>query len=191
MGLPVREIVQCPHCWASNPAIESRCRECDRPLAIYIGPPLRAAPRIGLGAGMIVVAVAAVCLAVGRLAPVPGIIAGLIATLALIRAHGAIGSEVKLGERPSTARRASLLGSSFGVASAIVLTTGFYFVCVSILLGGLLAICLYVIGLVSGARALLSFNLGVACLPIAGVVGLVAAIYVARGLCRELWEVRG
>ena len=174
MGLPVPEVVQCPHCWARNPAIESRCRECDRPLAVYIGPPLRLPPRIGLGSVMVLVAVAAGCLAVGRLAPVLGIVAGCVAALALLRARAAIGTEVALGVRPTAGRRASLLVGSFGVAVTIFLSAAFVFFLVAIVVGGLLATLLDMLGVFIGV-----------------VAGLVASIYVAHRLRKDLWEVVG
>ena len=173
MGMPAPEIVQCPHCWAPNPAIESRCRACARPLAVYIGPPLAASPRFGLGSVMLVVAVAALCLAAGRQSPALGIFAGCVSALALLRTHAAIGSEVALGLRPTNGRRASVLLGSIGIGIVLLVTAGFVFGLVTIVVGGMLSAILGVGGALTG-----------------GLAGLVAAVVVAHRLRGELWPVR-
>jgi hypothetical protein len=95
---PLPELVHCPHCGARNPAIEERCQECDRPLAVYIGPPAKAR-RIGLGALMLLIAEVAVCLAVLRELPAAGVLMLVVLVPAQVRTVVAV-ERRKADERP-------------------------------------------------------------------------------------------
>jgi hypothetical protein len=119
MNAPLPELVNCPHCGVKNPAIEERCQECGRPLAVYIGPPAKVR-RFGLGALMLLIAEIAVCLAVLRDLPGLGILMLLILVPAHVRTLVAVARR-KADDRPMT--RAEMLGVFFG-SMALVLLIG-------------------------------------------------------------------
>src|SRR5262249_46008871 len=98
MNEPVPELVNCPHCGAKNPAIEQDCRECGRPLAVFIGPPAQIR-RIGLGTLIILIGEVAVCLALMRALAGLGIVMLLILVPAHVRTVVAV-ERRKADERP-------------------------------------------------------------------------------------------
>jgi hypothetical protein len=100
MNAPMPELVNCPHCGVKNPAIEERCQECGRPLAVFIGPPAKVR-RFGLGALMLLIAEIAVCLAVLRALPGLGILMLLILVPAHVRTLVAVARR-KADDRPMT-----------------------------------------------------------------------------------------
>ena len=67
--------------------MEERCGACGKPLAIFIGPPAPIPRKIGLGPLMVLIAVVAVCMAVGRVFLPLGILMGLVIPPAMARTH--------------------------------------------------------------------------------------------------------
>lgn len=85
MDQPQPELVDCPHCGASNFTIYQVCVACKRSLTVVIGPKPRVR-QLSLGSVMMIVAVAAICLAPVRVAPGISVVLSLILVPATTRA---------------------------------------------------------------------------------------------------------
>ena len=182
MSAPLPELVNCPHCGAKNPAIEERCQECNRPLAIFIGPPARVR-RIGLGALMLLIAEIAVCLAVVREIPGFGVLMLLVLVPAQVRTLVAVARR-KADERPmaweetlgtfvSSMALMMLVGLSAGIAFGVTCFVGFWSG------AGLQTVASAPVGS--------SWEWGYV---LGGVLGGLAAVFVAVVLLRRLWDVK-
>ncbi len=171
-GPPSPEIVQCPHCWVENPAIEERCRACGKALAIFIGPrkPVR---KIGLGALMLLIALTAVCLAAMRVSPGLGIFLLILVVPALARML--IGAARRADdERPMTLEQ----------------KIGLYFASMGLMLGvSLAAFVAFVATCVPAGFVVLSIGNGSGFI-VACAIGAVAPIVVSVLLLRRFWPMK-
>jgi hypothetical protein len=132
---PTPELVQCPHCGTRNSVVEDRCQSCEKPLAIFIGPPepLR---RFSIGSLMALVALVAVGLALMKTSVTLGafflawLVPALVRTFhawARRKADGRplVGPEV-FGEFIVSAVVILMIGLASGSVFAVVSLVGFW-----------------------------------------------------------------
>jgi hypothetical protein len=173
MVIRPRQVVNCPHCGAVNPAYASTCEACSRGLVVYIGPAQTIPRRFGLGSIMVLVASVAFGLGLLRAAPPLGVVVLLLVPAALVRTVAAM-SQRASDERPMTAdERASTFAASLGVVLAVIAAS---------------ALALAIVGMPAASMAMSAGPTGrVVAFSLAGLSGLGAGYWVLR----KLWPYRG
>jgi hypothetical protein len=168
-----RQVVNCPHCGAVNPAHAARCEACTKGLVVYIGPAQRLPRRFGLGSLMVLVASVAVGLSLIRPAPPLGVLVLALVPPALVRTMAAM-SQRAGDERPmSTDERVSTFFASLGVMLGVLVGTTLAFA---------------VVAMPAGALAM---GGGGTSQMVAVALSACAAVGVASWLLRKLWPYRG
>ncbi len=174
----------CAHCGAGCDRDADRCQACGKPVAFFLGPPAPIARAMGLGAIMWAIALIAGCLAIGKVDPVVGVGAFVVAGPAFVRTQ-VLAYRRRADGRPMRA----------------VATAGdFLHNCGFLMLVGLLAIVLVfvatmlggMVGAVVGSMVLGGRNRGGDLVPWTAAAGLLTglawAAATARALIGKIWK---
>jgi hypothetical protein len=166
------ELVLCPHCGASNFAVYEACVACKRSLTVVIGPKPRVR-QLSLGSVMMIVAVAAVCLAPIRIWPGISAILALILIPATTRAILHVEGRRADGRPMITHEKVHAYVNSVAVVAMTLLAASAAFVATCFPTG---------YGILSANTMSLEGSLAVAC-----CVGAIPALYVIYRLGKRLW----
>ena len=167
------DVVNCPHCWAANPAREAHCASCSKELTLYIGPAHNLPRRYGLGSLMILVASVALGLGALRGVPVLGVLILVLVPASLVRMMAIVAQRDVDGRPMNTDESMGVFFGSIGVMMAVILASFLAFAIV----------CMPAGSMAMGAGG---YGMPVA-LSLAGAAALAVAVWVLR----KLWPYKG